>query len=197
MSVSAQDPLERFAELLAQAKGVYGDDYNGMTVTTVGPEGRPSSRIVLLKSVDARGFVFYTNLNSRKGRELAAHPWTSLCFWWSKLESQVRVQGKAARVSDEEADAYFATRARSSQIGAWASLQSEVLPDRAVLDARVADFERRFEGGPVPRPPHWSGFLVTPYVIEFWKNRPSRLHDREVYRRERDTEAWQVDLLYP
>jgi pyridoxamine 5'-phosphate oxidase len=150
---------------------------------------------VLLKAVDERGFVFYTNLRSRKGRDLAANPRAALTFHWPPLEVQVRIEGIAEQVDDKEADEYFATRARSSQIGAWASDQSEAIAREGDLDARFADTERRFAGRDVPRPPHWSGYRVIPQRIEFWRNRPSRLHERRLF--ERDGKGWRESVLYP
>lgn len=190
------DPFERFALLLSEAERAIPVDPNAMTLTSVGADGRPSARIVLLKGVDARGFVFYTNLASRKGRELLAHPWAALLFYWAPLERQVRVEGAVEQVSDAEADAYFASRPRPSQIGAWASLQSQPLDSRATLEGRVAQLTRDFEGKPVPRPPHWSGLRVVPDRLEFWHARPSRLHERVVYTRAPDG-AWQTQALYP
>lgn len=191
------DPFQRFAALVEAAKAAYLEDWNGMTLATVGPDGRPSSRVVLLKSFDPRGFVFYTNYRSRKGRDLLARPYAALSFWWPKLEQQVRIEGRAEKVDDAEADAYFASRPRGSQIGAWASHQSELLASREELEARVAELERLYEGRPIPRPPHWSGFRVVPDRIEFWKSRASRLHDREVYRRASDKDAWELERLNP
>jgi pyridoxamine 5'-phosphate oxidase len=192
------DPLARFAELLERAKQTPGiAEATGMTLSTVGADGRPSARIVLLKGMDRQGFVFYTNYNSCKGREILARPSVALTFWWPQLESQVRIEGDAAPVPISEADAYFATRPRGSQLGAWASDQSAELPSRAALEEKLAEVTRRFEGGPVPRPPHWSGFRVTPLAIEFWKNRPNRLHERDLYRRENPTAPWTLRLLNP
>ena len=168
-----------------------------MVLATVGDDGRPSSRVVLLKGVDEDGFVFYTNLESRKGRELLARPGVALLFWWHPLESQVRVEGAAQRVGDEEADAYFASRPRGSQLGAWASEQSRPLKSREELEARLAELTERFEGMPVPRPPHWSGLRVRPLSIEFWKNRANRLHERHLYTRSAPGAPWSFALLNP
>ena len=194
----AEDPVARFARLLAQARSVDRallPEPTAMALGTVDAGGRPSVRIVLLKSVDERGFVFYTNHDGRKGRELLAHPPAALCFHWQPLEQQVRVEGDAAPVPDDEADEYFASRPRGSQIGAWASDQSRRIERDDDLERRVAEVERRFAGGPVPRPPHWSGFRVTPRRIEFWINQPSRLHVRHLYTR--DGGAWRREVLYP
>lgn len=194
----AGDPIERFRGLLAEAEGIDRSilpEPTAMMLATVGADGQPSLRVVLLKSVDERGFVFYTNYESRKGRELLAHPKAALCFHWQPLERQVRIEGEAAPVAPEEADAYFATRARLSQIGAWASRQSRPLSNDAELDTRVRQMEERFAGGAVPRPPHWSGFRVVPRRMEFWRNRAFRLHERLVYEREEGN--WRVTRLYP
>lgn len=193
-----QDPIERFQALLARATAVDRailPEPTAMALGTVGKNGQPAVRIVLLKAVDARGFVFYTNLDGRKGRELRSHPLAALCFHWQVLEEQVRVEGPVERVSDEEADAYFASRARGSQLGAWASLQSEQIVEPGDLDGRLEEMETRFAGGDVPRPPHWSGFRVLPSRIEFWHNQPSRLHVRHRY--DRDGEGWRTSALYP
>ncbi|HET6702571.1 MAG TPA: pyridoxamine 5'-phosphate oxidase [Gemmatimonadaceae bacterium] len=192
------DPLAHFRTLLAAAQAVDRTllpEPTAMTLATVGADGQPSARLVLLKAVDERGFVFYTNLRSRKGRDLAANPRAALTVHWQPLDVQVRVEGTVEQVSDREADEYFATRERGSQIGAWASDQSETLARDADLDARVAEVERRFAGRDVPRPPHWSGYRVIPVRVEFWRNRPSRLHERRLF--ERDGGEWRARLLFP
>jgi pyridoxamine 5'-phosphate oxidase len=166
-----------------------------MMLATVGPGGRPSVRAVLLKGADARGFVFYTNLESRKAGELAANPHVALAFHWKSLARQVRVEGDAAPVTDQEADAYFATRPRESRIGAWASDQSRPLDSRATLERRFAEAERRYDGREVPRPADWSGFRIIPQLVEFWQERPHRLHDRIVFTR--DGEGWRKQRLFP
>jgi len=192
------DPIARFVELLERAKRTSSvADPTGMTLSTVGGDGRPSARVVLLKGIDAQGLVFYTNTRSRKGRDIAAHPDVSLSLWWPHLESQVRFEGKAALVSDAEADAYFATRPRLSQLGAWASDQSAPLRSREELEGRFAELERRYQGKTVPRPPHWSGYRVVPISVEFWWNRPGRLHERELYTRASPQGAWTRTLLNP
>jgi pyridoxamine 5'-phosphate oxidase len=192
------DPIALFRQLLAEAQAVDRallPEPTAMALATVGEDGQPSVRIVLLKGIDERGFVFYTNLESRKGRELRAHPRAALCFYWAPLERQVRIEGPVELVSAAEADAYFATRARQSQIGAWASEQSAPLAGDEELEARVREMERRFAGRDVPRPPHWSGFRVLPERIEFWRNRAFRLHERIVF--ERVEGRWRSCRLFP
>jgi len=189
------DPIRRFAEIFAQVQKTVLPEPTAMVLATVGAEGRPSARVVLLKGFDENGFVFYTNLESRKGRELAANPLAALCFHWPPLEQQVRIEGRIEKVSDAEAEAYFASRPRGAQIGAWASRQSRVLATREELEARVKAVEEKFAGAKVPRPPFWSGFRVIPERIEFWQSRASRLHDRTVYVRQNG--AWVIEKLYP
>ena len=191
------DPFQQFAEWFREAEAAVPVDPNAMVLSTVGPDGRPSSRVVLLKGFDAEGFVFYGNLESRKFRELRANPWAALSFHWKPLERQVRIEGRVAQVTDQEADTYFATRPRGSQIGAWASRQSELLPSRAALEAAVKEVEARYAGREVPRPPHWSGYRLDPDRIEFWKAGQFRLHDREVFRRTSRNAPWTVEHLDP
>ena len=192
------DPIEQFKEVLASALAVDRvrlPEPTAMALATVGDDNQPSLRIVLLKHVDGRGFVFYTNYESRKARELIAHPKAAITFHWQPLEIQVRAEGLVERVSDEEADTYFRTRLRASQLGAWASTQSATLRDDAELEARVREVEQRFDGQDVPRPPFWSGFRVVPQRIEFWRNRAFRLHERKLY--ERDADGWKMRKLFP
>jgi pyridoxamine 5'-phosphate oxidase len=189
-----QDPIEIFRGLFEQAASACAEP-DAMVLSTVDPDGRPSGRYVLLKAYDARGFVFYTNLQSRKARALSAHPQAALCFYWAPLGKQVRIEGRVEPVADAEADAYFATRPREYQLGAWASAQSAALESRELLDARVGNARTRFSGGAVPRPPFWSGFRVVPDLIEFWTRDPARCHVREQYLR--DGGQWVRTLLYP
>jgi pyridoxamine 5'-phosphate oxidase len=192
------DPIARFTELLERAKQTPAiAEPTGMTLSTVGADGRPSARIVLLKGVDSEGLVFFTNTRSRKGREIASKADVALTFWWPQIESQVRFEGPARPVSAAEADAYFATRPRVSQLGAWASEQSAPLRSREELEKRYVELERKYEGKDIPRPPHWSGYRVAPLVVEFWKNRPARLHQRELYMRKSPGAPWTMTLLNP
>ena len=187
-------PFARFGEWLAAAEAAEPNDPNALAVATAPPDAAPSLRVVLLKAWDERGFVFYTNLDSQKGSELAANPQTHLNFHWKSLQRQVRIGGRAELVSDAEADAYFATRPRESQLGAWASLQSRPLPDRATFEARLTEMAARFPAD-VPRPPRWSGWRVVPERIEFWQARDGRWHEREVFWRKAD--GWHFGLVYP
>ena len=189
--------LSTFADLLAQAKQSIDPEPTAMTVATVGRDGRPAARTVLLKGFDHRGFVFYTNFSSRKGRQLAANPQAALLFHWRHLREgvQVKIEGTVEPVSAEEADVYFASRPRGSQIGAWASLQSQPLASREEFNQRYADVEKQYEGAPVPRPSHWSGFRVVPERIEFWYGAQFRLHERQCY--ERSNGVWSQVMLYP
>jgi pyridoxamine 5'-phosphate oxidase len=192
------DPIERFRGVYALAEKLDRSiipEPNAMSLGTIGNRDQPYVRIVLLKAFDERGFVFYTSYDGKKGRQLLAHPRASLCFYWAPLSIQVRIEGRVTKVSDEEADAYFATRERRSQIGAWASRQSEPLETPTALDERVAKYEKEFEGKTVPRPEYWSGFRVWPERIEFWKGKPNRLHERHLYTR--DGEGWLIETLYP
>ena len=189
--------LATFSDLLEQAKQSIDPEPTAMTVATVGRDGRPAARTVLLKGFDERGFVFYTNFSSRKGRQLAANPQAALLFHWRHLREgvQVKIEGTVEPVSAEEADAYFANRPRGSQIGAWASLQSQPLASREQFEQRYADVEKQYEDAPVPRPPHWSGFRVVPERIEFWYGAQFRLHERQCY--ERNNGVWSQVMLYP
>ena len=189
------DPLGLFDNWYAEARAAEINDSNAMALATCGANGQPSLRMVLLKGHDSRGFVFYTNLESRKAGELAAHPKAALLFHWKSLRRQVRIEGPVSRVSDAEGDAYWATRSRDSQLGAWASDQSRPLDRRETFEARYEAMRERFEGGEVSRPPHWSGFRVEPQRIEFWSDRAHRLHERRLFTRIEG--GWSEGVLYP
>lgn len=191
----SESPFQKFGEWFAAAEGSEPNDPNAVTLTTVGPAGRPAARTVLLKQWDERGFVFFGNLYSRKGREMAANPNVALLFHWKSLARQIRIEGQVAQVSDDEADAYFATRPRMSQIGAWASDQSRPLASRELFEERVSAAEARFSGCNVPRPDYWSGWRLTPDYFEFWQGVDFRLHDRLVFSRK--GEAWETGRLFP
>jgi pyridoxamine 5'-phosphate oxidase len=192
----ADEPLCLFAAWFAEAKRSEPVNPDAMTLATVDADGFPNARMVLLKGFDERGFVFYTNLDSAKGHELAAAPKAALTFYWKSLLRQVRVRGAVEPVSQAEADAYFATRSRMAQIGAWASKQSTALESRLAFEKAIARFTAKFVIGTVPRPPNWSGYRVAPQEIEFWQERPFRLHDRVVFART-DTGVWKKTRLYP
>ena len=195
MNAPWNEPFDRFTQVFARAKAAQPKDPNAVVLATVNTNGFPAARVVLLKSYDERGFVIYTNRESAKGQAMVRTRAAALCFYWAALDEQVRVEGRTEGVAAEEADAYFATRPRASQIGAWASLQSTRLSDRETLASRVQAFEEKFEGKPVPRPSHWGGFRIVPSIFEFWKARESRLHDRERY--EARVDSWEKGLLYP
>jgi pyridoxamine 5'-phosphate oxidase len=189
------DPIALFDEWLAEARGAEVNDPEAMALATADASGRPSVRIVLLKGHSPDGFVFYTNQRSRKGEELAANPNAALLFHWKSLRRQVRVEGPVSIVACEQADDYFASRSRDSQLGAWASNQSWPLRDRAEFEAKYETMRAKFEGQDVPRPPYWGGFQVSPVSIEFWSDRPHRLHERRLFKRSGD--GWTEGLLYP
>ena len=192
----ADDPHAIFEEWLAEARLTEPNDPTAMALASADGQGRPSCRMVLLKGHDERGFVFYSNLDSRKGAELATNPAAALLFHWKSVRRQVRIEGAVVPVTDDEADGYFATRSRDSQLGAWASDQSRPLDARSTFEARYEEMRRRFEGKDVPRPPRWSGWRLVPERIEFWNDRPYRLHERRLFTRLEEG-GWSEGLLYP
>jgi pyridoxamine 5'-phosphate oxidase len=197
---AAEDPIEQFRRWFDQALEAEVEEPNAMTLATAGADGQPSARVVLLKGLDERGFVFYTNYDSQKGSELAQNPQAALVFWWEPLERSVRIEGKAERLPSEESTDYFHSRPRGSQLGAWASPQSHVIDDRTVLEDNLDELRETYDDGEeIPRPQHWGGYVVRPRRIEFWQGRPNRLHDRLRYRRddERDDGGWTLERLAP
>lgn len=190
------EPIQQFQQWFEEAIRTEVPESNAMTLSTVSAEGRPAARIVLLKGVEQGAFVFYTNYQSRKGREIEAHPYVALTFFWQVLERQIRVEGVVSKISEERSIAYFHSRPRNSQIGAWASPQSQPVPDRSVLEERQREFTQKFEGKTVPKPAHWGGYAVKPLTVEFWQGRPSRLHDRILYTLQKDGQ-WIIERLAP
>ncbi len=195
--IEARDPFALFQEWMEAARASEINDPNGMALATADADGYPDVRMVLLKGVDERGFVFYTNTESAKGVELAANPKAALCFHWKSLRRQIRVRGIVTPTSEQEADAYFASRPRDSQIGAWASRQSRALESRFEFEREIARYAAKFGLSKVPRPPHWSGFRIEPLRIEFWRDRPFRLHDRLVFTRDAAAAPWATTKLFP
>jgi len=197
--VALPDPIRQFDLWWNEALSSHIDEANAMTLATVSPEGLPDGRIVLLKGYDAKGFVFFSNYESAKGKDLAAHPQACLVFFWKELERQVRISGHVERVSPEESDAYYHSRPAGSQIGAWASPQSQVIWSRQVLEENVREYTERFGEGVIPRPPHWGGYRVVPGALEFWQGRPSRLHDRLLYTYQEGPSGphWAIQRLAP
>ena len=194
---AADEPFRLFADWLREASTSEPRDPTAMTLATVDADGTPNARMVLLKGADEAGFVFYTNMDSQKGRELGAHPVAALVFHWKSSNRQVRVRGRVERVTDQEADAYFATRAKQAQIGAWASKQSTPLESRLAFEKAIALYATKYAIGTVPRPKHWSGYRIVPSAIEFWQERPFRLHDRIEFRRSAPGGPWSKTRLYP
>ncbi|MBH8573644.1 pyridoxamine 5'-phosphate oxidase [Nostocaceae cyanobacterium CENA369] len=190
------NPFIQFQKWFDQALAAQLTEPNAMTIATAMPDGKPSARMVLLKDFDERGFVFFTNYNSRKGQELAENPQAALVFWWAELERQVRISGHVEKVSENESDKYFHSRPANSRLGAWVSNQSEVIESREVLEQRLQEFHSKYENQEIPRPPHWGGLRVIPTEIEFWQGRSSRLHDRLLYTRLHDN-SWKIERLSP
>jgi pyridoxamine 5'-phosphate oxidase len=190
------NPFEQFRIWFDQALAAQLPEPNAMTIATATLDGKPSARMVLLKDYDERGFVFYTNYESHKGRQLVNNPWGAIAFWWAELERQVRIEGRIEKVPPAESDAYFHSRPKDSQLGAWASNQSQVIDSREVLEQRLQQLKEEYENKEVPRPPHWGGFRLIPAEIEFWQGRPSRLHDRLLYQRCEDG-SWGIQRLSP
>jgi pyridoxamine 5'-phosphate oxidase len=192
--MASADPITEFLNAKERAEA-HQIDTAPMTLATTDPDGQPSARVVLLRGIDARGFAFFTNYNSRKGRDLDATRKAALCIHWVELDEQIRIEGRVERLADAESDVYFDGRPRGSQLGAWASDQSAPLPSRETLEEQYREIEKRFDGKPVTRPPFWGGYRVIPHRIEFWYGRPDRLHDRVEYVRDGDT--WKIERLYP
>lgn len=190
------DPLRQFEKWFGQALAANLPEPNAMTLATAAADGQPSARVVLLKAFDASGFTFFTNYDSRKGRELTANPRAALLFFWPQMQRQIRIEGTVERISEAESDAYFRSRPLGSRLGAWASAQSEVITGRDVLEEHMRELTQRFAAGEVPRPPHWGGYRVCPLAIEFWQGRPDRLHDRLRYQRVQP-DGWRIDRLSP
>ncbi|MEW6498062.1 MAG: pyridoxamine 5'-phosphate oxidase [Cyanobacteriota bacterium] len=190
------NPLEQFKLWFDQALAARLPEPNAMTIATATLDGKPSARMVLLKDYDERGFVFYTNYESQKGQQLRENPWGAIIFWWAELERQVRIEGRVEKVSYAETEAYFRSRPKGSQLGAWVSNQSQAIESREVLEQRLQQLKEEYENKEVPRPPHWGGFRVIPDMIEFWQGRPSRLHDRLLYQRE-ENGTWTIQRLSP
>ena len=190
------NPFEQFKTWFNQALAAQLPEPNAMTLASATTDGKPYARIVLLKDYDERGFVFYTNYESHKGQQLVQNPWGAIAFWWTQLERQVRIEGRVEKVSELESDEYFQSRPKGSQLGAWASNQSQVIDSREVLERRLEQLKEEYENKQVPRPPHWGGFRVIPDEIEFWQGRPNRLHDRLLYRRG-EGGSWKIQRLSP
>lgn len=194
--LEVEDPLDLYFSWFEEAKARELRDPNAVALSTVDSRGMPSVRMVLIQYVDKGGFVFYTNLHSQKGRDILENNAVALCYYWKSLNRQIRIQGTAQQVPDEEAEHYFETRPVGAQLGAWASQQSQPLKNRKELESRISEFALKYDDGPVPRPKHWSGFRIRPFRIEFWRDRPFRLHDRYVYNRVK-ADKWEVTRLYP